>query len=390
MNISYPSGKRYKGRSMSEAGKENTPLSNIIFISLPEELRQNIGDFEIEPGILIPVETLPGQDEWSINELSWEMIISAMLKILVYDPDNPNRAYYKKFILAAKPGIAVELSNMGVEKAKNKDFEIAEELLTALLNLEPDDIYCMLNLALVYEEHAEVYEMANRSQYVDEYREKAYNAYKNVLQIAPDDENVLFNAGHFYLKQRNFTKANDVFDKFMAVSPDKKKKEAVIAILKELQSRDEIDLLFSEAYDFIRLGKEQEGIEKIKVFLETYPDVWNAWFLLGWAFRKLARYGEGKEAFLKALDLGAEKSDTLNELAICLMELQEYETCRQTLEKALTIEPENIKIISNLGILSLKEDKIDDAKGFFRYVLELDPEDPIAQNYLDFIDNNVE
>ena len=375
---------------MSEVGKENTPLGDIIYISLPEELRQNIGDFEIKPGILIPVETLPGQDEWSVNELSWEMIISAMLKILVYDPNNPNRIYYKNFILAAKPDITAELSNMGVEKAKSKDYEIAEELLTALLNLTPEDFYCMLNLALVYEEHAEVYEMANRTQYVDEYREKAHNVYKKALQIAPNDENVLFNAGHFHLKQRNFTKAHDVFNKFMTVSLDKKKKEAVAAILKELHSRDEIDVLFSEAYDFIRLGKEQEGIEKIEVFLETYPDVWNAWFLLGWAFRKLARYGEGKEAFLKALDLGAEKSDTLNELAICLMELQEYETCRKTLEKALNLEPENIKIISNLGILSLKEDRINDAKGFFKYVLELDLEDPIALNYLDFIDNNVE
>ena len=90
-------------------------------------------------------------------------------------------------------------------------------------------------------------------------------------------------------------------------------------------------------------------------------------------------------AFLKALEVGPEHSDTLNELAICQLELEEYSQCRTTLEKALKMEPENIKIISNLGILSLKEEKIDEAKAYFRSVLELSPDDPIALNYLEYI-----
>ena len=159
-------------------------------------------------------------------------------------------------------------------------------------------------------------------------------------------------------------------------------------ILNEISTNDQMDELFNEAYDFIRLGNEQDGIDKITEFIKKNPKVWNAWFLLGWAHRRLSQYTEGKKAFEHALEIGPEHSDTLNELAICQLELQEYPQCRKTLEKALIIEPGNVKIISNLGILSLKEEKLEEAERHFRLVLELSPEDPIATNYLEFIANN--
>ena len=367
---------------------ETSPLESIIFISLPEELDKNIGDFVIDPTVLIPVELLPGQDEWDTQDLSWEMIIAAMLKILVYKPEYPHNDYYREFILAAKPSIIDELSQSGIIKAQSRDFGIAEEIFKALISLIHEDVHSMLNLALVYEEHAEVYEQANRKQYAEEYRELAFEVYRKALAAAPDNEYVHFNAAHFYLKQNSYQKTQEHFQRFLDLSNDKRKREAVEEILREIEDKDVLDSLFNEAYDFIRLGNEQEGIEKISKFLETNPDVWNAWFLLGWAHRRLSEYNEGKAAFEHALEIGPQHSDTLNELAICLLELKEYGECRKTLEKALTIEPENIKIISNLGILALKEEKIDEAMGYFRSVLEISPEDPIARNYLEFIGEN--
>ncbi|MCI5607856.1 MAG: hypothetical protein MR408_00220, partial [Spirochaetia bacterium] len=45
-------------------------------------------------------------------------------------------------------------------------------------------------------------------------------------------------------------------------------------------------------------------------------------------------------------------------------------------------EPENIKIISNLGYLNLKLGKKDEAQKFFTSVLEYSPNDPIALHEL--------
>lgn len=371
-------------------GKPASALDSIVFVSLPEDMTRKIGDFTIDPSILIPVELLPGQEEWDAKDLSWEMIIAAMLKILVYNPEHEHADYYRRFVLAAKPSIIEDLSRSGIAKAKNRDFEVAEEIFKALVSLNDQDVHSLLNLALVYEEHAEVYEQAGRGAYADEYYELAFEVYKSAIDLDPENEHVHFNTAHFFLKRKNYDKAKEHFERFIELSDDQRKKETVEEVLTEISKQDKMDALFNEAYDFIRLGKEREGIEKIRTFLENNPDVWNAWFLLGWAHRRLSEYNEGKKAFEKALEIGPAHSDTLNELAICLLELNEFNKCRTTLKKALTIEPENVKIISNLGILSLKEKKVDEAEGYFKSVLELRPDDPIAKNYLEFINDGQE
>jgi len=43
---------------------------------------------------------------------------------------------------------------------------------------------------------------------------------------------------------------------------------------------------------------------------------------------------------------------------------------------------DNVKIISNMGVLALKNGRKDEAAAFFRTVLELDPEDRLAGEYL--------
>jgi Flp pilus assembly protein TadD len=80
--------------------------------------------------------------------------------------------------------------------------------------------------------------------------------------------------------------------------------------------------------------------------------------------------------------LGGDNSDTRNELAICLMETGDLKGARKELEIALREEPENVKIISNLGVLAMRSGDDDEAAAFFRTVLELEPEDPLAAAYL--------
>ena len=122
-------------------------------------------------------------------------------------------------------------------------------------------------------------------------------------------------------------------------------------------------------------------MEKLRVFLEKNPDVPNAWFMLGWALRRLRRYREGAASFEQALQLGGDNPDTYNELAICLMETGDLPKAKRALEKALAQESENIKIISNLAMIALKQGRTDEAASFFRTVLEIAPEDPVAAKF---------
>jgi hypothetical protein len=75
----------------------------IVFLSVPESLRGQIqaslehthecGDeheepeFSIDPAIPLPVELPPDETRLNIEELSWEMILSGMIRVLADDPD---------------------------------------------------------------------------------------------------------------------------------------------------------------------------------------------------------------------------------------------------------------------------------------------------------------
>lgn len=366
--------------------ENKSPLENIVYISLPEDLNRDIGGFSIDPEKMIPVELPPESGEKvTLEDLSWEMIMSGMLKILAYQPSHEDAAYYRQFILAAKPDIVTELSETGVIKARNKDFPVAEEIFLALRGLLPENPAILINLALLYEQWADSSRETGNELLKNKYEERASNTYKLLFtgDEVPADGHI--NAAFFFSKIQNYEKALDHFEEYIKIGDDEEKLRSARKFADEIRSQSLMDSLFKEAYDFIKIGKEEEGISRIEQFLSRYPEVWNGWFLLGWGKRRTGKYAEGEQAFEKALQLGPPQPDTLNELAICRMELGKYRESRKNLEAALSIEPENTKIISNLAILALKEDRTEEALGFFNTVLEIDPDDELAKKYRELL-----
>lgn len=156
---------------------EHEALKHIIFISIPEDWNHQVEGFTIDPRRLLPVETPPGSEDWSVQDLSWESIISAMLKILAYDPDHDDAGYYRDFILAIKPDLPDELGETGVLKARNHDFAIAEEIFRALCGLQPEQPTPRMNLALVCEQRAQAFDNVEKADLKQEYLEEAYRHY---------------------------------------------------------------------------------------------------------------------------------------------------------------------------------------------------------------------
>ncbi|MDR0708573.1 MAG: tetratricopeptide repeat protein [Spirochaetaceae bacterium] len=390
--------------------------SRIVFLSVPESLRgrlaaltneesfgQDHGDedhghegcghehghhheaeeFTIDPSIPIPVELPPGETTLNFDKLSWEMIVAGMLWVIAAgEAESGDLDYYRRFVLSVKPNIMAEFAETAILHARNGNFVSARKVLGILLGLFPDAPELLLNMALVLEDHATALERAGRENEAEAENEKAHEIYRKITGLDPPFPNGLFNAGFFYLKRHSFDKAKACFSAYLPLADNPAKGEKARAIIREISSRSLDDEIFREAYDFIRLGEEQKGLERIRDFLERHPTVWNGWFILGWALRRLGRWEDGAASFRKAVEFGGGNSDTRNELAICLMELEDYAAARKELELALREEPENIKIISNLGVLALKRGDSDEAMGFFRTVLEIEPGDPIAKSYL--------
>ncbi|MDR1905264.1 MAG: tetratricopeptide repeat protein [Treponema sp.] len=366
--------------------------------------KEDAENFSIDPSIPIPVELLPGETDLNTETLSLEQILSGMIRIITtppsdleFSPEGVNAgkkrkldlddiAYYRGFVLALKPDIQREFTSAAIFKAENGEYDLALEICDALAGLFPESPFPRFNRALILENQAKVLESSGREEEAEIQFDLALAAWEGLLKADSPFPLAFFNAGKFFMYRQNYARAKECFASFVVLSGDSgdiEKRQEAEALIKDITQSSLDDTLFKEAYDYIRMGREQEGLLKIREFLNIQSTVWNAWFLLGWALRRLGRWEDGAAAFRKAVELGADNSDTLNELAICLMESGDLKSARRELEKALWKDPESIKIISNLGVLALKNGDDDEAAGFFRTVLELAPGDPVALSYLE-------
>ena len=368
------------------------PLDSIFYISLPENYAFSHEAMQVDASIPLPVQKKDGaeNEKPNLSDITTEQILAGILTVLAYDRHNEHLDYYRSVIKKARPNILKELGETAVLKARNEDFDIAEEIFLALHGLEPDNASIILNMALFLDQRADNYRNAGLIDDADAYDSDAHDYYRQAMDADPAIPDAFFNAGFFYLKQNKYHDAKDCFETYVALTCDTSdeelgeegiyKKERAQEIVNNINSQNMDDVHFQSAYDFISKGQEEKGLDEIRQFLQHNPKVWNAWFMLGWGLRKLERYEDAKKAFEEALKCpeGDKNADTYNEIALCLTQEKDFDGAQKNLMKAFSLAPENTKIISNLGYLALARGDIPEARKYFTAVLEYSPNDQIA------------
>ncbi len=367
------------------------PLESIYFISIPDNFTSSQTQLKIDPKIKLPVQKkideAPG--EFNPKEITTEQILAGILTVLAYDKKNENLDYYREIVKQVKPNIKKELCEAAILKTKNEDFELAEEIFLALLGLDSEDPALILNMALFLDQRADSYRNAGLNDDADAYDSDAQSYYTKAMSVEPPLADVYFNVGFFYMKQHKYREAKDAFETYIALTCDVNdedlgengvyKKERAQEIINFINEQNVDDEYFRAAYDLISHGQEEKGLEQIRLFIANNPKVWNAWFLLGWGLRRLERFSDAKQAFLECLRVGGDKNpDTYNELSLCHIQEKNFDEAQKCLLKALGMEPENTKVISNLGYLALAQGDVQGARNYFQTVLEFNPKDTIA------------
>lgn len=377
-------------------------LESIYFIKLPEGSVLSPKAMKIDPAIPLPVQKKNPEDppEEDASKLSQEQVLSGILTVLAYDKKNENAEYYRRLITDVRPGIKKELAEAAILKARNEDWDLAEEIWLAVNGIDPQDKAVILNMAIFFDQKADSYRRISLNDDADAYDSTALDYYRQAMDSDKEIPDAYFNAGFFYLKKRDYGEAKGCFESYLGLVADAKddelgedgiyKKERAQEIIDKISNRNLESDRFRDAYRLISEGQEEKGLEEIRKFITDNPAVWNAWFLLGWGLRRLGRFSDAKQAFLKARECegGDESADTLNELAICQMETGGLDDAKKTLEEALSMDPENTKIISNLGCLCLKLGQKDEARKYFEVVLETDPTDKIAASQIAMLDSS--
>ncbi len=374
----------------------SNPLDSIYYITLPENSVFSSKATHIDPTIPLPVQkkTQEAENRFDPTEITEEQLLAGMLTVLAYEPKNEHIQYYRSLLKEARPNLQKELTEAAILKAKNEDFGLAEEIFDALRGFDPDDQATILNTALFYDQRADADRRAGLNDEADAYDDMALRYYKDAMDAEEPAPDAFFNAGFYFLKKNDYAEAKGCFETYLALTCDISdeemgengiyKKNRAQEIINDISNRNIDDDHYKNAYKLISSGQEEKGLEELRLFLESHPDVWNAWFMLGWGLRLLGRYDDAKAAFNKTLSFDDGKNaDTYNELAICCMESGDLKEAKKNLEAALTLSPENTKVISNLGVVAQKEGKTEEAEKYFKLVLELDPKDKIARQMVE-------
>lgn len=355
--------------------QQQNALENIIFISLPPSMERDINNFHVDSSIKIPVQLPDGKKQLERGEeITLELIIAGMLKILAYQGDHPHLSYYRSFVLAVQPDAPQELNMAAIAQEQKQNYEFAEELFLVVSRLAPQGA-SYVNLATLYSRMAA--QDNSKGERYDHFQQKALQTLKEGLEVVGDDEQLLREIGFFHLYQGNVEIAKEYLDRYLEEAPAGETKNHVQKILDDINAKLNDDQRLMQAYDAIQMNKEDEALDLLAAYLEHNSEVWNAHFLKGWALRRLSRFQEAEEAFLAALAKSKGNSDIYNELAICNLETGKAELAKTYLNTAVDLDGENLTLISNLAYLHLKDGELDEAREFLELARNLDPNDPV-------------
>ena len=247
----------------------NNPLGSIIMISVPEDLKIENTDLTIDKSILLPVEIPVGisSSDWKMEDLSWEMILSGMLKILAYDESNENTEYYRNFVLSVKPQIIQELTQSAIVKAQIKDFDLGEEIFRALAGLEPDNLRHRLNLTILYENRANYLKTLNNPEEYQKYMDIAEESYRDMLEYGDTMADIFFNAAWFFYNKLDFMQTSELANSYLKFGDDEVKLSEAKRLLNDSDKIKHQNEAYKEAHQLILADNNKEGLEKLMHFL---------------------------------------------------------------------------------------------------------------------------
>ncbi len=357
-------------------------LRSIRYIHVPEGMRVESDIFRLDRNIMLPVQLKTGETRLKAEDISLESITAGMLTVIAYDENHKDASYYKDFVLTIDPTLPEKLMKAAIAKEEQKDYEFSEELFLAVYHLMPQAASC-INLATLYSYMAVNARDEGDEEKEDEYLLSAKRTLKDGLQRFGENADVLAELSSYEAFTGNLEEAKDYLDRYMAVAEEGERKQEMKKLLSRIELQLENDEEIKEAYDFIMLDDTEKAIAAATRFIERNPDVWNGYFLRGWALRKAGRFAEARDDQMKCLEKGERNADIYNELSIDELEAGDRELAKTYLETAADLDPENLTIVSNLSYLYLQDDQLDEAREYLEKARFLSGSDEIVRNLID-------
>jgi tetratricopeptide (TPR) repeat protein len=149
--------------------------------------------------------------------------------------------------------------------------------------------------------------------------------------------------------------------------------------------------MYKEIQSIIENGWHEAAITALGNLLVSYPDFAQGYNDLGALYFHLGDKEKALENYRESVKLQPDNIAFLKNLAnFYYAEMNDVNEALQYYQKVLDAQPEDLEALMITGNLCIAEHRFDEARGWYRKILEIEPWNDEAQTYLDKLESSLQ
>lgn len=206
----------------------------------------------------------------------------------------------------------------------------------------------------------------------------ALEYYIRVLQQCPEDIETILNCGQICLSLGSYDDAKDFAARALEIEPDNAFAEQLLQKIddetRETEDHPDRETLYGHAQAKAAAGDINGAITELTQLIKQFPEDASAYNDLGVLYYETGNREKSLSCYRQAVDLASDAAIYLKNLAdFYLMEQGRAEEAMELYIRVLEKNPLDTDSLFAAGVVCAKLEKRDDARTFYRRVLEIDP-----------------
>jgi tetratricopeptide (TPR) repeat protein len=177
--------------------------------------------------------------------------------------------------------------------------------------------------------------------------------YLRILDLDPQNVDIVFLLGTLYLQSGNPDAATTFFNKTIKLKPD------------HVEAHNNLGTVFQN------LGKLDEALEEYNKAINLAPDYAEAFYNLGNILHKQRKFDEAQVHYKQAISLRADDYEAHFNLGNTFKELCKFEEAEKCYRRVTALKPDYAIAYSSLGSILQKQSKFDESAKCFEHAITL-------------------
>jgi GT2 family glycosyltransferase/Tfp pilus assembly protein PilF/SAM-dependent methyltransferase len=324
---------------------------------------------------------LPKREDYALNMLEKNYQIPEIMyhdllsQVNTHSPEEVFKNLQK--FVSLYPEFALAHNDLGVLCYNNGQKEEALYHYKKAIQLDPENMIFQKNLADFY-----YVELGNV--------EDALRIYVKILEANPEDVEILLITGHICVALERFQDAKVFYSRVLEIEPTHHDARQFLNKLNSMKTGNSevktLEELYREIQPLLNNGDPHKAIVALEVFLEKFPDFALAHNDLGVLCYHTSNKEKAQHHYERAVQLLPENIGFQKNLAdFYCIELGRVEDALKIYVSILTTHPQDIETLMATGQICVAMEQLDDAKIFFKRVLDIEPWNTDARQNLDIL-----